>query len=128
MHDHIKHAIVDHIYTIDHIYNKYEFKTRHLSMDSRSPHLNIMILLVAHSRTGCLASMDRPLEAMHRSISLGVLAYVKILLMADLHLSLDLSDSFKIEDRQRRGCGGRKDEREQFFLLVFPSPKTLDLI
>ena len=46
------------------MYIKYEFRTEYLSAGSKSPCLKIMVLLVAYSRTGYLASTGDPLEAL----------------------------------------------------------------
>ena len=84
------------------------------------------VLLDACSRTGCSASMDHPLEALHWSIFPKVLARVKILLMADLHLSSDLSDSFEIKEGTQRRMRWWKEGGELTSLFNFSSPKILD--
>ena len=71
--------------------------------------------------------MDRPLEVLRWSIFRRVLAHVKILLMAYLHLSSDLLDSFETEERIGgwRFCGKEENSSSPF---VFHSHKTLKQI
>ena len=112
MHDHIEHAFVDHIYYI------------YLSILISSSKLNIS--LVAWSYTGCPTSTVGPLEALCWSNSPKVLVHVKTFWMADLLLSLDLSNSSGSKDGTRRRMWWWKMTKMRTLFFPFSLSKTLE--
>ena len=124
----LKQASVDHIYTMHPLYSKHEFRTRYLSMGSRSPHLKIMILLVARSCTEYPISIDDPLEVLCWSIISGALAHITISGWLIYLLSSDILDSSRSEEETYGGSGAGIEGRELSSLWFDLISKILEQI